>query len=262
MKRAMRMHEQNEAFFSHVRSHIRFILDNTREIRNPYFRQHGKRAAFLVIAGDKGLCGNYNSEILKLAQSTIKENDFTQRTIFTIGHIASEHFMKLRMDPDVDYIHVVQDPSLHHAREITYELCTQFRQKYLDEVYVIYTVLEKNGSLSPTVLRLLPVLKQDFTDVQILHKPIGNLVYHPSADEVLESLVPHYLIGLLYSALVQSFASEHRARMTAMDNATRNADEMLSRLKLLLNHARQSLITRELAEIISGSENLGQGDNV
>jgi F-type H+-transporting ATPase subunit gamma len=109
---------------------------------------------------------------------------------------------------------------------------------------------------------LLPVLKQDFTDVQILHKPIGNLVYHPSADEVLESLVPHYLIGLLYSALVQSFASEHRARMTAMDNATRNADEMLSRLKLLLNHARQSLITRELAEIISGSESLGQGDNV
>jgi F-type H+-transporting ATPase subunit gamma len=121
---------------------------------------------------------------------------------------------------------------------------------------------EKNGSLRPTVLRLLPVLKQDFEDVEIIHKPIGNLVYHPSADEVLESLVPHYLVGLLYSALVQSYAGEHRARMTAMDSATRNADEMLGRLKLLLNHARQSLITQELAEIISGSEGTGQGEGL
>jgi F-type H+-transporting ATPase subunit gamma len=258
MKKAMRMHDQNQLYFTRVRSDIRFIMDNIGEsIRNPYYRQHGKKTGYVVIAGDKGLCGGYNSEVLKLARRTIQDGVHEERYIFTIGHIASEFFMRLNMSPDVNFLHVIQDPSLHNARQITSTLCKLFRDKELDEVYIIYTVLEKMGQLKPRVLRLLPVLKEDFGDAPILHAPTSPLMFHPSAEEVLDTMVPHYLVGLVYSALVQSYASEHSARMSAMDAATRNADEMLGRLNLEFNHARQAIITQEISEIISGNPDQG-----
>ena len=254
LKKALRMHEQNMRYFQRVRSDIRFILENTEgKLRNPYYRQHGLRAGYVVIAGDKGLCGGYNSEVCKLALKTIEDGKHQTSALYTIGHMASEFFIRQGMDPDMHYHHVIQDPSLQNAREITAQLRVMFRQKILDEVYVVYTTQEKVGLLTPKVLRLLPVVKDDFMDAAPLHKPTTPLTYYPSPGEVLESLIPHYLVGLFYSALVQSYASEHYARMTAMDAATRNADEMLGKLKLSLNHARQALITQEITEIISGS---------
>ncbi len=258
MKKAMRLHDQNLIYFTRVRSDIRFIMDNIEHnIRNPYYRQHGKKTGYVVIAGDKGLCGGYNSEVLKLARRTIQDGIHEQRCLFTIGHMASEYFLRLGMNPDVNYLHVIQDPSLQNARQITFNLCKLFRDKELDEVYIIYTVLEKVGQLKPTVLRLLPVLREDFDHAPILHAPTSPLKFHPSAPEVLDAMVPHYLVGLVYSALVQSYASEHSARMSAMDAATRNADEMLGRLSLEFNHARQAIITQEISEIISGSPDQG-----
>lgn len=258
MKKAMRMHDQNLIYFTRVRSDIRFIMDNAQEsIRNPFFRQHGKKAGYVVIAGDKGLCGGYNSEVLRLARRTMQDGNHEQRCLFTIGHMASEYFLRRGMNPDVNFLHIIQDPSLANARQITSTLCKLFRDKELDEVYIIYTVMEKVGQLKPTVLRLLPVLKEDFDHTPILHAPTGELTFHPSASEVLDSMVPHYLVGLVYSALAQSYASEHSARMSAMDAATRNANEMLEKLSLEMNHARQAVITQEISEIISGSPDQG-----
>ena len=255
MKRAMRMHDQNLIYFTRVRSDIRFIMDNVeQDIRNPYYREHGNKAGYVVIAGDKGLCGGYNSDVLKLARRTILDSAHEQRCLFTIGHMASEFFLRLGMNPDVNFLHVIQDPSLQNARQITSTLCKLFRDKELDEVYIIYTVLEKVGVLKPTVLRLLPVLKEDFSGAPILHAPTSPLKFLPSPAEVLDAMVPHYLVGLVYSALAQSYASEHSARMAAMDAATRNADDMLGRLSLEMNHARQAVITQEISEIISGNE--------
>ncbi len=258
MKKAMRMHDQNLIYFTRVRSDIRFIMENVKSsLANSFFREHGKKTGYVVIAGDKGLCGGYNSEVLKLAKRTIQDGVHDQRRLFTIGHMASEYFSRLGMNPDVNFLHVIQDPSLENARQITSSLCKLYRDKELDEVYVIYTVLEKVGQLKPTVLRLLPVLNEDFMDAPILHAPTSPLTFLPSASEVLEAMVPHYLVGLVYSALAQSYASEHSARMTAMEAATRNADEMLGRLSLELNHARQAVITQEISEIISGSPDQG-----
>lgn len=258
MKKAMRMHDQNLLYFTRVRSDIRFITENMeRPIRNPYFRQHGKKAGYVVIAGDKGLCGGYNSEVLKLARRTIQDGIHEQKSLFTIGHMAGDYFTRLGMQPDVKYLHVIQDPNLHSARGITYGLCRLFREKELDEVYIIYTMMEKIGVLKPTVLRLLPVLQEDFEHAPVLHAPTASLSFEPSAQEVLDAMVPHYLVGLVYSALVQSYASEQSARMAAMDAATRNANEMLGRLSLELNHARQAAITQEITEIISGNPDQG-----
>lgn len=257
IKKAMRMHDQNLIYFNRVRSDIRFILENVGgPLSNPYFRQHGDRIGYVVIAGDKGLCGGYNSEVLKLARRTILEKG-DQRTLFTIGHMAADYFNRLDIPSEEDFIHVMQDPSLNHARRITLTLCEQFRSKKLDQVYLVYTVLKKMGQLEPTVLRLLPVLPEDFADAPVLHAPITELTFHPSAPEVLDAMVPHYLTGLVYSALVEAYASEHSARMAAMDAATRNANEMLDRLSLAFNHARQAVITQEIEEIISGNPDQG-----
>ena len=249
-----RMHDQNLIYLRRVRSEIRFIIESSNiKIRNPYYRQHGKKAGFLVIAGDKGLCGSYNSEVLKLARRTIMEGGLDVRRVFTVGHMAEDYINRLGVKIDLDYVHIIQDPTLDNAREITMRFCELFRSKELDEVYVIYTIMEKIGQWQPIVLRLLPILPEDFRDADIYHAPTGGLVFHPSAPEVLDAMVPDYLIGVVYSALVQSYACEHNARMTAMDAATRNANDMLSRLSLDLNHARQAVITQEISEIIAGS---------
>lgn len=261
MKKAMRMHDENMRFFNQVRSDIRFIYDNTSlAVENRYYREHGNHAAYIVIAGDKGLCGGYNQEVCKHALETISDSRHQRRALLTIGHMASDFFTRQHMFPDGHYTHVIQDPSLQNARTIMQEMRNFFYRKTFDEVYVIYTAMEKIGVLQPRTMRLLPVLEADFADAAILHKPTAKLTYHPSQREVLENIIPHYLVGQFYSALVQSYASEHYSRMTAMDAATRNADEMLARLRLELNHARQTQITQEITEIISGAGALDGGD--
>jgi len=256
MKRAMRLHVQNRAYFERVRSDIKFIMENTEQAfsMNPYYRFHpARQAGFIVVAGDKGLCGSYNAEVLRLADQTLKSDLYAREDIFAIGNIACAHFERTNMWVDEEYCHIIQSPDLDNARLLTYDICKRFRDKQLDEVYMIYTVLENMNTLRPTVLRMLPVLPEDFSDAPVLHAPTGNLAFHPSLEEVFEAMVPNYLIGLVYSALVESYASEHYARMTAMENSNRNAEDMLGQLKLQQNHARQAMITQEISEIVSGS---------
>ena len=253
-KRAMRMYEQNQDYLRRVRSGIRFIIENTgMTITNPYYRRHGKNAGFLVIAGDKGLCGSYNNDVLKRARSAMLSKRLTTKRVLAVGHMAGEYINRMNISLDPDFLHIIQDPTLDNAREITLRFSELFRSKELDEVYVVYTRMEKMGVMQPSVLRLLPILPKDFQDADVLHPPTGGLDFHPSASEVLDSMVPNYLIGMVYSALVQSYACEHHARMTSMDTATRNATELLAELRLKHNYARQAVITQEIIEIIAGN---------
>ncbi len=254
MKRAMSMHDQNLAFFSQVRASIRFILDTAGgTINNRFFRERGKRAAYLVIAADKGLCGGYNQQVLKLAYDIIRNSSHSVVKLYTIGHIGTDFFTRRGMEPDVHYQHVIQNPTLRNARRITAQLIEMFLSEKVDEVYVIYTMLGSGGVLQPTVLRLLPLLPVDFADTEPIHAKVAGFEFYPSPGDVAEAMAHDYLMGLVYSALAQSYASENRARMTAMDNATRNAGEMLEKLRLQLNHVRQDAITQEITEIMAGT---------
>lgn len=255
MLKAVRMHERNREFFRRVRSDIRFILANSHaSLQHPYFQpRESKSVAYLVISGDKGMCGAYNSDVLKLARKTIEDTPREQTAIFTIGHTAATYFQRLGMQPDVQYLHISQNPMLASSREITQELCGLYDQRLVDEAYVVYTHMHSSRELTPTVTRLLPIVDTDFAGAELLHAPTTELEYHPSEYEVLEKLVPHYLIGLTFTACVQAYASEHCARMAAMDASTRNADDMLVRLRLQLNRARQASITEELTEIVAGA---------
>lgn len=253
MRRAMYLHDQNLAFFNQVRAGIRFVMDTASgPINNRFFRDHGRKAAYLVIAADKGLCGGYNQQVLKMALDVIENSGHQNVKLFTVGHIGTDFFIRHGLSPDVHYQHVIQKPTLRHARRITAEMIELFLSKDVDEVYVIYTMLDR-GVLKPTVMRLLPLLPEDFADTEPIHAKVAGFDFIPSSAEVGEAMAHDYLMGLVYSALAQSYASENRARMTAMDNATRNASEMLDKLRLQLNHVRQDAITQEITEIMGGT---------
>ncbi len=253
MKKAMGMFTKNHTHYELIRSNIRFILENTPDVQNTFFNYKGsERTAFLVIAGDKGLCGGYNQNVLKLAWQRISIS--RNASVFTIGHMASEFFARKNLNVDVEYLHVIQQPTLHDARSITETLSGLYASDLLDEVFVIFTETISVVEQRPQIMRLLPILPEDFQEVPTLQNAHADLSFHPSKQEVLNELVLQYLVGLIYAALVQSFASEQCARMTAMSSSTQNADEMLNKLDKELHRARQAEITQELSEIVSGAE--------
>ena len=264
MKRALRMHDQNLQYFDEVRATIAFILQTTdfknrpARAENRYFCEHGQKACYLVIAGDKGMCGGYNSDVLKLALQSMTDGKHTITHVFTVGHKSREFFLRQGIDVDAHFMHISQNPTLYHARRVVASLIDLFISKQADEVYIVYTTMKKNGERQPVVQRLLPMLVEDFEHVTPLETDVHRVSFMPSAVEVVRAMVPHYLIGIVYSALVQSYASENRARMSAMDNATRNANDMLAGLRIEMNHVRQNVITQEITEIISGAPEMSK----
>lgn len=254
MKKAMHAHEQTMRYYSLVRSNMRFILDNSPEgFKSGFYRDFGDRACYLVIAGDKGMCGGYNQDVLKLALRTVKESTHVNARLVTFGHMATNFMQRQGMRVDESYLTAVQNPTIDIARELGAKLCRRYRKMEFDEVFIIFTQLLKGGVTKPTIVRVLPITRQTVEDAEPMHAPTGGLDFAPSQAEALDAMAQHYVSGVLYSALVQSFASENRARMTAMESATRNADDMHRKLMLSLNHARQAAITQEINEIIGGN---------
>lgn len=255
MQKALKMHERNLPYFKRIGQDMRYIIENTdANVQNPYFEHRpGRRALYLVMAGDKGMCGAYNEEVIRLADRTIAEGAYEQVSLFTVGVMAFGHFLRKGMHPDVHYSHLAQNPSLRNAREIALELCDMYARDLYDEASIVFTNMLPGRVLRPEVIPLLPILAEDFMGDETLHAPTSELEYIPSEQAALNALVPQHLIGLVYSACVQSYASENSARMMAMDASTRNADEMLGKLKVAHNRARQAAITQELNEIMSGA---------
>lgn len=258
MQKAIKMHERNMPYFQRVREDMRYIIENTQAKEdNPYFSHRpGNRAVYLVIAGDKGMCGSYNEDVLRMADEKIAQEHHSQVSVLTIGAVAYAHFARLGMDPDIHYLHLAQNPNLQSCREIAQELCAMYGEDVFDEVYIVFTNMLSSRMIKPQTIRLLPILEEDFQDIQSLHARTTELEYIPSEWDALRALVPQHLIGLVYSACVQAFASEHSARMTAMDTSTRNADEMIGKLRIESNRARQAAITQELNEITSGANSV------
>ena len=254
MKKALHAHDQTKQYYSLVRSNMRFILDNAPDdFRSDFYRANGRRACYLVIAGDKGMCGGYNHDILKFAYNEIINNTRHQNTrLITFGHMATDFFRRKGVIINASYLTAVQNPTLDQSRELAAEICRRYKRDEFDEVFILFTQMLKGGITKPTRLSLLPITKHTVKDAP-MHTPTSELQFWPNARGVLDSMAQHYVVGVLYSCLVQSFASENRARMTAMESATRNADEMLKKLQLRLNHARQAAITQEINEIIGGN---------
>ncbi len=255
MKKAISKYESNHVHFERVQSALKDIFAHTSELEHPWVGQSkGKRAAYIVIAADKGMCGGYNHNVLNLALKHMQQ--FSERYILTVGHMARAFFDRRDYMVDVEFLHVSQNPSLYNARNITSDILELFDNGIMDEVYVVYTKFISVMKQEPRVIKLLPLCIADLIDVAEETQYSAELFYHPSPKEVFDILVPQYIIGLVYGCLVQSFASEQCARMTAMENATNNAEEMIESLTKEYNRARQFAITNEISEIIGALEAL------
>lgn len=249
VKKAMQHIEYNNRYSERVRTAMKDILVSPHPVEHPYLnRQETGKRAYFVIAGDKGMVGSYNSEILNFAYKEISGCE--DYILVTIGMVAEEFFRKKGIEPSITVPGLSQDPSLFNARQMVGTMIERFDNGEARSVYIIFTSFVKDELSGPVMKRILPIRLSDYEDVQ-LSGPEHEILYLPNANEVFERLVPQYLIGLLFGALVESHASEHFARMNAMQSATENADELLKKLRLRFNMARQAAVTREIAEISS-----------
>lgn len=211
-----------------------------------------KTTLVIVIAGDRGLAGGFNHNVLKLATSRIDELEKNGQTVkvMPIGKKAVEFFEKRNIEVLNPTQQIAEGMTIYKSQRIADSIISYFKHGDIGRVELVYTTLVSALSQEPVHIEVLPVKNiNDTSD----GKPTSLTIYDPSPEEVFDGLVPKYINGLIYGAVVDSFASEQAARRTAMESASDNASEMIDSLSLLYNRARQAQITQELTEIVSGS---------
>lgn len=208
-----------------------------------------KKTGYLVITSDRGLAGAFNSNVIRNVHQTIqkrhKSND--EFAIIAIGRMGSEFFKKRGMNVILDIVGIADQPEFAEIKDITSKTVGMFADGTFDELYLFYNHYVSAISQEVTEKKLLPL-----TDIATSSK-LTSYEFEPSAEEILKVLLPQYAESLIYGALLDSKASEHAARMTAMKSATDNASELISALSLSYNRARQAAITQEITEIVGGA---------
>lgn len=213
-----------------------------------------EKVLFLVLTSDRGLCGAFNSNLIKLTKATIAEKYPEQYkkgnvSIWGIGKKGYEHFLKNKYHTDGAYRDIFLQLSFENVQKASQAAMKAFEEKQFDAVELVYSQFKNAATQRFEVERFLPIPKSE-------KKPgskKADFIYDPSKEQLIAELMPKILNTQLYKAVLDSNASEHGARMTAMDKASENANEMLRSLKITYNRARQAAITTELTEIVSGA---------
>ena len=233
-------------YFEILSSTIDDIVKTNQDFTSPYLNKRPvKKIAYIVIAGDRGLAGGYNSNMLKLVQAETEGKDYT---VLPIGKKAVDYFRNHNVPMLTDIYAEAADVSIGDCFSVAKQLAKAFLAGEFDEIHVAYTEFVSILSQTPASKRLLPLLRQSTDEVKE-----SDILYEPGSVEVFDAIVPEYLGGVLYGALCESRAAEQAARRTAMDSATQNADDMIADLSLKYNRARQAAITQEITEIVAGA---------
>lgn len=248
LRRAQAQVLLSRPYFEILYSTINDIVNANQDSSLPYFnKSKTNKTAFIVIAGDRGLAGGYNSNILKLVMSQIQDKEVD---VLPIGKKAVDYFQSHNVSVLTHNYASCEDVTLGDCFTIAKGLCKEFLAGSYSELHIAFTNFVSVLSQTPTSMQLLPLMRSQNQDNP--GKTV-DIIYEPSSVEVLETIVPEYLGGILYGALCECRASEQAARRTAMDSATQNADEMIADLSLKFNRARQAAITQEITEIVAGS---------
>ena len=234
-------------YFEILHSTISDIVDSNTDFSSPFLTQRPvKKSLYVVIAGDRGLAGGYNSNILKLVQS---EMEGKNATVLPIGKKAVDYFKSHGVPVLTEGYAEAADVSIGDCFSIAKQLSKGYLAGDYDEIVVGYTHFVSVLSQTPSTLRMLPLLQTQSKSAAVS----SDILYEPDSTEVFAAIVPEYLGGILYGALCESCCSEQAARRTAMDSATQNAEEMIADLSLKFNQARQAAITNEIIDIVAGS---------
>ena len=217
-------------------------------------RREVKKVAVIVITSDRGLCGAFNSGIIKKADSFLRLNQMNYEAIglTIVGRKAADHYKRNGGQINKEHTNILYGFGYHTAAGIASDIINAYTNEEVDEVYLLYNEYKSALVQEATMERLLPITPlEGETEMSEV-----DYIYEPNKDSILEEILPKHVEIQVYRALLESIASEHGARMAAMDSATRNAKEMIGRLTLYYNRARQATITKELVEIVSGAEAL------
>ena len=247
LRRAQAQVLNSRPYFETLHATINEIADTNTDFASPYLVQRPvKRIAYVVIAGDRGLAGGYNSNVLKMCYA---EMEGKHVTVLPIGKKAAEFFRSRKVEILSENYLEAENVSVGDCFTVAKALCKAYLAGEFDEIRVGYTNFVSVLSQTPATLKMLPLLRQETQE----KKSSSDIVYEPDSEAVFNAIIPEYVGGILYGALCESRASEQAARRTAMDSATQNADDMIADLSLKFNRARQAAITQEITEIVAGA---------
>jgi F-type H+-transporting ATPase subunit gamma len=266
LRRAQSVVTSGRPYDQLLKAAMRELASSMESVPHPYFDEREvKNIVLVVVTSDKGLCGAFNSNIIRRAETFLREREDCK--LILLGKKAYDYFVRRRPEDIIlkrtDLGARVDQAS---AREISRSLSDLFLSKQFDEIYLMYTTFISAMRRNIVAERFLPI-EREGTPVKAgtgevaggeVTGPSGRreFIFEPGAEEMLAQLMPSYAVSRIYMMLAESFASEHGARMIAMGAATKNADEMIDRLILTRNRVRQATITKELAEIVGCTEAL------
>lgn len=263
LRRAKKMLSDTEPFFFSTQAMIsRVVRHLPQGVENIFLEtrtdipEKDRRRGYIIFTDDKGLAGAYNHNVLKVAEEHIL-NDGDNWKLFVIGEVGRFHFISKNMKIEESFMFTSQNPTLHRARKIAAEILDYYYSRQIDEFYVVYTTV--HGSVCETRFeKLLPL--EIITDIQ-KERPVQGTIMEeflmePSPSAILDNIVPNYITGYIYGALVEAFCSVQSSRMMAMDSANKNASKMIENLQRTYNRQRQAMITQEITEVVSGAKAL------
>ena len=256
LQKARKDLSQTEPYFYAIQEALAKILDLSPESGNEFFNERTdipkkeRKQGYIVVTADKGMAGAYNHNVIKIAEKEALSDN--KNMLFVVGQVGRRYFEKKNIPVDINFRYTAQNPNVNRARFISEKVVDLFKMGKLDEVYIVYTRMVNSVTFNAEIEQLLPLTRHRYItgDDNNYH----NCSFEPNLDTVFEHIVPNYVAGFVYGALVESYCSEHNARMMAMQTATDAAKDMLRQLGIEYNRARQAAITQEITEVIAGSK--------
>ena len=249
MRRAKERVEHSRPYFETLHETLTKIAAADPRARNPYLRRDEvKRTLLIVIAGDRGLAGGYNSNVLK--QAGAEEGEVV---VLPIGKRSAEYFVHHEVPLFTQEVLLAAEISVGECFQLSRQITEGYLKGEYDAVKICYTRFDSMMTQTASTMEVLP-LSIEPTEQQKDEARRSQILYKPSSEEVFRAIIPEYVAGIVYGAVCESVASELAARRTAMDAATKTAGELIDHLNLYYNRARQAAITQEITEIVAGAE--------
>ena len=249
MRRAKERVEHSRPYFETLHKTLTEIAAADPRARNPYLRRAEiKKTLLIVIAGDRGLAGGYNSNVLRQAQQEAGDV-----VVLPIGKRSAEYFVHHEVPLFTQEVLLAADITVGECFQLARRITEGYCKGEYDAVKICYTRFDSMMTQTASTMEVLP-LSIEPTEQQKAEARRSQILYKPSSEEVFRAIIPEYVAGIVYGAVCESVASELAARRTAMDAATKNAGEMIDHLNLYYNRARQAAITQEITEIVAGAE--------
>jgi len=259
LRRAQERAEASRPYTKTLQGTLARLAAVSTDIEHPLLQRRDdvRKVAYVVVTGDRGLCGAYNSNIIRIANDSMAADERkVEHTIIAVGRKARDFFRK-HGKLEAEFVNLGDKVSYADAKEIAQLIMNAYENGEVDEVYLVYARFVNVLRQVPTVSRLLPMETPE--QEEVTEETFVEYIYEPSAEAILLNLLPRYVGSQVYHAMLESKASEHGATMTAMGNATENANEIIDGLTMAMNKARQQAITDELLDIVGGAEALNKG---